>query len=163
MLHGFVHQEISETALPAASISSSNSSCKIVPDENATSSALYSTSKANKRTQNKCDELLEVIGKRLQTTSNQDDKYTCIAKTWAWKLGELTTDQSIIAEKIINDVFYEASQGNLTRNSGIRDISQPVTFFGGYQQPGSQQITTLLNNRDISSLDDSAALFLSSL
>lgn len=47
------------------------------------------------------------------------DRFNFIAKTWAETLRTLPNQQRIIAEKIINDVFYEAQFNSLTRQSHL--------------------------------------------
>lgn len=69
-----------------------------------------------KRCNNKCDEVLDVIGKHLSGPSTIADKFTYIGKTWASKLRDLDPQQAIHAEKIINDIFYGAQLRNLNHN-----------------------------------------------
>lgn len=86
----------------------------------STSQTSEQLSKAPKRRINKCDEVLDVIGKRLSEPSTIADKFTDIGKAWASKLRDLDSQQAVHAEKIINDVFYEAQLGNLNRNCSVQ-------------------------------------------
>lgn len=84
----------------------------------------------------KCDEVLQVIGKRLfeNTTTN---KFTDIGKAWASKLKDLNPHQAVHAEKLINDVFYEAQLGNLNRSCFVQVA---------HTQPSQSQFTPLVEN-----------------
>ncbi|CAG9773533.1 unnamed protein product [Ceutorhynchus assimilis] len=74
----------------------------------------------------KCDEVLDMIGKRLEGYSIVIvDKFTDIGKVWASKLRDLPTQQAIYAEKIINDVLYEAQMQNLNRNCVLQIPEEP--------------------------------------
>lgn len=70
---------------------------------------------------------MENIGKRLsQEPKIVSDKFSDIGKAWGSKLRELNPQQAIHAEKIINDVFYEAQLENLNRNCFLQ-ISKEIS------------------------------------
>ncbi|XP_014204093.1 uncharacterized protein LOC106636261 [Copidosoma floridanum] len=48
-----------------------------------------------------------------------EDEYDAIGKNVAAKLRHMGVDQRIIAEKLLNDILFEAQLGNLHRNSSI--------------------------------------------
>lgn len=52
----------------------------------------------------------------------QETNADVVAKIWALKLNRLPEDQRIFAEKIINDVLFEAEMGTLTQQR-VRFIS----------------------------------------
>ncbi|KAF6209213.1 hypothetical protein GE061_014958 [Apolygus lucorum] len=84
--------------------------------------------KASRGTKNKCDEVLDVIGKRLQQPSHVPDKFGNIGAAWACKLRELDPLQAVHAEKLINDVFYEAQLGNLHRGCSMQIPTRQPSF-----------------------------------
>lgn len=87
------------------------------------------SSRAAKRRNDKCDEVLDVIQKRFTTPSNVDDKFTLIGKAWACKLRELSQEQAIHAEKLVNDIFYEAQLGTLNRYCTLHIQQQQNAFL----------------------------------
>lgn len=48
-----------------------------------------------------------------------EDEYDAIGRNVAAKLRNMRNDQRIIAEKLLNDILFEAQLGNLHRNSNI--------------------------------------------
>ncbi|KAL5235137.1 hypothetical protein ACI65C_002547 [Semiaphis heraclei] len=99
-----------------------------------------------------CDSILSVIGKRLkESTSKPESKFDLIGKTWAYKLSEIKKEQIICAEKLINDVLYEAELGKLNRhctllirpNEPYYDTSAPLqsssTTYHTQPQPSFRQ------------------------
>jgi len=103
----------------------------------------YSKTKRSQKSQlQECDSILSVIGKRLiESTSKQENKFDLIGKTWAYKLSEINKEQIIYAEKLINDVLYEAELGNLNRhctlsvypNQPYFDTSASLSFSFNHQ------------------------------
>jgi len=61
---------------------------------------------------------LSLVNDRLQDLG-KEDMFEITGKNVASKLRILTEEQRIIAEKLINDVLYEAQLGSLTRNSRL--------------------------------------------
>jgi len=62
--------------------------------------------------------VLSLVTDRLQDLG-KEDLFEITGKNVASKLRILTKQQRIIAEKLINDVLYEAQLGSLTRNSRL--------------------------------------------
>jgi len=62
--------------------------------------------------------VLSLVKDRLQDLG-KEDMFEITGKNVASKLSILTTEQRIIAEKLINDVLYEAQLSTLTRNSRL--------------------------------------------
>lgn len=100
------------------------------------------TGKSQKNKLDECDNILSIIGKRLkETNTNPEDKFDIIGKIWAYKLREVNNEQRIHAEKIINDVIYEAELGNLNRyctlsvhtNESYFHTSTPIQPSARYQ------------------------------
>lgn len=48
-----------------------------------------------------------------------EDEYDAIGRNVAAKLRNMRLDQRIIAEKLVNDILFEAQLGNLHRDSSI--------------------------------------------
>lgn len=48
-----------------------------------------------------------------------EDEYDAIGRNVAAKLRHMRSDQRIIAEKLVNDILFEAQLGNLSRDSNI--------------------------------------------
>jgi len=57
----------------------------------------------------------------------KEDVFEITRKNMASKLRILTKEQRIIAEKLINDVLYEAHLGSLTRNSRLI-VNEPQRY-----------------------------------
>lgn len=76
-----------------------------------------STTRPVKRKILMCEDALNVTENGLSYTNA--DRFDLAAKTWAAKLRELDSNQRIHAEKLINDVLYEAELGNLNRHCKI--------------------------------------------
>ncbi|KAK7025488.1 hypothetical protein SK128_017607 [Halocaridina rubra] len=72
--------------------------------------------KMEKRKFDETDNLMALVGERLRA-SRPEDQFDTTGTYFANKLRALSTDQCIFAEKIINDVLYEASLRNLSRKS----------------------------------------------
>lgn len=51
---------------------------------------------------------------------HSDDEYDMVGRNVAAKLKRMRVDQRIIAEKLLNDVLFEAQLGNLHRDSHIQ-------------------------------------------
>lgn len=49
----------------------------------------------------------------------ENDEFDAIGKNVAAKLRNMRTEQRIIAEKLLNDILFEAQLGNLHRDSNI--------------------------------------------
>jgi len=62
--------------------------------------------------------VLSLVNDRLQDLG-KEDMFEITEKNVASKLRILTKEQRIMAEKLINDVLYEAQLGSLTRNSKL--------------------------------------------
>lgn len=68
--------------------------------------------------QNKAQDVLEKVNKQLERNEKRDN-FDDIGKNFANKLRELPKVTSIIAEKMINDILYEAQMGNISRYSKV--------------------------------------------
>lgn len=69
-------------------------------------------------TSNKADEVLGLIGETL-IGSREEDQFDLFGKLVAAKLRSFSDDQRQFAEKIINDVLYDAQFGKLNYNSEV--------------------------------------------
>ena len=65
---------------------------------------------------NAMEQLVTVIGERLQNTPTED-QYDCVGKNLAAKLRSIPAPQRIYAEKLINDVMFAAELGQLSSAS----------------------------------------------
>lgn len=64
----------------------------------------------------------DVIDQLRVTAHNtivMEDEYDAIGRNVAAKLRNMRLDQRIIAEKLLNDILFEAQLGNLSRDSNI--------------------------------------------
>ncbi|XP_071570260.1 uncharacterized protein [Temnothorax nylanderi] len=68
-------------------------------------------------------ESAEPVSPTLRMSHNNsfmmEDEYDAIGRNVAAKLRNMRLDQRIIAEKLVNDILFEAQLGNLHRNSSI--------------------------------------------
>lgn len=76
----------------------------------------FSSTAAEKKKLSKSDEVLEVLIKRL---NRPEDSYDMMAKVWAGTIRDLDKTQSLYAKKLINDVIFQAEQGNLNAQSTV--------------------------------------------
>lgn len=72
------------------------------------------------------DELLRLLRDRLQMPV--EDEHDFFAKAIAFKLRKLNPGQCFYAEKLINDVLYEAGLGELNRLSCVMAIPASMTI-----------------------------------
>ncbi len=74
----------------------------------------------------KSDQILEVIGKKLQEPKNDDNsEHEALGRYIASRLNRMDNRTSLIAKKLLNDVIIEAELGNLNSSSRIY-TQQPV-------------------------------------
>lgn len=90
-------------------------------EDNLTSPTPVSTVnkiKKKKRSVDPTDALLTTINEQLQAKSSlpQRDRFTIFGEQVAIKLRSVSDNQRIMAEKLINDVLFEAELANLNRN-----------------------------------------------
>lgn len=99
------------------------------------------TKRSKKNHLEECDSILSVIGKQLtESISKPNNKFDLIGKTWANKLSEINKEQIIHAEKLIDDVLFEAQLGNLNRHCTLSirpnqpnfDTTAPLHSSTGY-------------------------------
>lgn len=64
-----------------------------------------------------CDEVLSTV---IQKLNKDDDQFDIIGKNVAFKLRSLSTEKSIVAEKLINDILFEANVANITNYTKIK-------------------------------------------
>ena len=85
--------------------------------------------------------VLSPVNDRLQDLGNEG-MFEMIGKYVASKLRILTKEQKIIAEKLINDVLYEAKLGSLTRNSRII-FNEPYRYTSAmvHSHNGTEPVT----------------------
>ena len=63
---------------------------------------------------------MEIIKRRFGQPEEKRTRYDYLVQNWAEKLKTLKNDeQRIVAEKLINDVLFEAELGRLTTSSYI--------------------------------------------
>ena len=78
------------------------------------------------------DVLLNTINEKLSlSTYYERDRFTVLGKHIGMKLRTLTRSQRIIAEKLINEVLFEAELNNLNRNWGLVDRTPKMTDMCG--------------------------------
>ncbi|KAF5278229.1 hypothetical protein FQR65_LT15718 [Abscondita terminalis] len=63
-----------------------------------------------KRQIDKCDQVLNAIGKRFAAPAAVEGKFTLIGKIWAMKLRDLLHSQAVYAEKLINNTHVSTAQ-----------------------------------------------------
>lgn len=80
--------------------------------------------------------------------SHSQNEIPAIARAWGEKLGSLSANQRIFAEKAINDILFEASMGTLHRHSvKINEDSPPLGSYPHHsnhtvQPPAPSPIST---------------------
>jgi hypothetical protein len=85
--------------------------------------------------------VLSLVNDQLQDLGKKD-MFEITGKHVAWKLRLLTKEQSIIAEKLIHDVLYEAKLGSLTSNSRLI-VNEPhgYTSSMAHSRYGTEPVT----------------------
>ncbi|XP_023311010.1 uncharacterized protein LOC111691845 [Anoplophora glabripennis] len=84
------------------------------------------------------NEVLTTVRDHFKRPYLQEDRFDIIAKSFAIKLRELDKRQSLIAEKLINDVIFEAELGHLTLQHkcvNIQEISDATNRNVQQYQP----------------------------
>lgn len=71
-----------------------------------------------KRRQDSCDNILSVIGERLQS-SRVEDEFDIVVMNLGNKLRRLSREQQLFAERLMIEVLCEGELGNLNRHSKI--------------------------------------------
>ncbi|XP_046395624.1 uncharacterized protein LOC124162926 isoform X2 [Ischnura elegans] len=87
------------------------------------------------------ESILKLLNRRMEssaTTSSSTgggDRFDLAARSWAASLRELGSEQQIYAERLINEVLFEARLGNLNRSVHLQQGSEPQAsqFLGGSQ------------------------------
>lgn len=78
-----------------------------------------------KRAKTKIDEILNKVSNHIDII---DDKYDIMGKNIANKLRELPNETVVVAEKVINDVLYEAFLGNIHRGTKFSILQESRTY-----------------------------------
>lgn len=124
--------------------SSSGFSKATLGDEHLSATPSIPNKRNNKRKTNstdKADEILGIVGERLR---NPEDEFTIIGKNIACKLRRLPRDAKLFAEKLINDVLFQAELGELNRYTKI--ISENPTIPPQIQPQSSNWCPPTTNN-----------------
>lgn len=74
---------------------------------------------APKRRKRKLAESLPNMNGFFDKHDPKEDKFDVIGKNIAYKLRDLSPDVSLVAEKLISDILYEAAVGNISKHSRI--------------------------------------------
>lgn len=61
------------------------------------------------------EKVLDVVTRYLKDFKKPESEMEIVARGWASKLNRIAPDQRCFAEKIINDIIFEAEMGTLTR------------------------------------------------
>lgn len=74
----------------------------------------------------KADKILELIGEKLSepVSKKMEDEFDVLGKYYANKMRKLPPTMQLIAEKLINDVYFQAQLGTLSVNSTIYTPTQ---------------------------------------
>lgn len=88
--------------------------------------------------------VLEKLNKQLDAS---EDKFDFIGKTLAYKLRELPQETAVVTEKLINDIIFEATIGNINKYT-------KVNIYDSRQGPSNQQmpVTTYYEQFDFQNL-----------
>ena len=73
---------------------------------------------------------MELVGKKLNSLQ-QEDSFDVFGKHIANKLRSVNRQQNIFAQKLINNVLFEAEMDTLTRSFKVVDLGEPQYHFGG--------------------------------
>ncbi|XP_032678281.1 uncharacterized protein LOC116847413 [Odontomachus brunneus] len=76
-------------------------------------------SKSLRHTSEESPEVIDQLRVTAHNTIVMEDEYDAIGRNVAAKLRNMRLDQRIIAEKLLNDILFEAQLGNLSRDSNI--------------------------------------------
>jgi hypothetical protein len=84
------------------------------------------------------ERVLALVGDRLAATKPEDN-FDIVGRNVAAKLREISKDQAIFAERLINEVLFEAQLGTLNRQTQIAtyDFAQNIHQNSGWQQPSA--------------------------
>jgi hypothetical protein len=99
----------------------------VFPGSDGTASIKWSKkrSRCSKQEEDDSDNMLSLVISRLRDTK-QEDKFDVIGKNIVSKLRSLPNDLRIYAEKLTNDVLFEAELSNLTtKRLDITDHQYP--------------------------------------
>lgn len=75
----------------------------------------------------------------------EEDRYDIIAKGFAVKLRELEKRQLIIAEKLINDILFEAEMGSLTLQHKLTTAAEISSNFYYRNHSSNSNLSTNFN------------------
>lgn len=88
---------------------------------------------SRKRMLEESTEVLSLIKNKLSKPEENPCRFDILGRNWAEKLKILPNDQRIYAEKLVNDVLFEAELGTLNRNCSI-SIQAPAAPSTSAQQ-----------------------------
>ena len=69
----------------------------------------------------------QLVGLATEYFKKPEGEEDVLAKSWAYKLKRLVGNQKLFAEKLINDILFEAEMGNLTREGVRHQMSQQLS------------------------------------
>lgn len=84
----------------------------------ASTTTTPSCTSSRKKKKTGTDEVLGLISKKLRE-DKEDDECDIVGKNIAAKLRKLSPEMKMYAEKVINDILFEAQLGNLSRYSSV--------------------------------------------
>lgn len=86
------------------------------------------------------DDLLRMIRSKIENQNDTSDRFDYIAKNWAEKLRNLDLKQKIFAEKLVNDILFEAELQRLSCNSTISiNCPKVLPSYSSFSSPSDSR------------------------
>lgn len=107
-----------------------NTSPPSTPSVSRSSSRATSTTSLKRKTNDRSDEVLDIIAKSLQSNTSAGTqpvgRYTSYGQHVAQELSDLPQEMAMYCKKIINEALFQAQLGNLSACSRIVNDPQPI-------------------------------------
>lgn len=92
------------------------------------------TLRGTRRPVNQANSILSKISEQLDVQQRNLDRFDYMAQAWAGIIRSIPRQQQIIAEKLINDIMFEAQLENLSKESCLQ-VNQLLVQMQHHPQP----------------------------
>ncbi|XP_060847738.1 uncharacterized protein LOC132927255 [Rhopalosiphum padi] len=99
-------------------------------------------------------EVLVSVRDHFKRPKIEEDRFDVISKGFAMRLRELEKRQRIIAEKLINDILFEAEMGSLTLNHKFTTAAETTSSFYSRNHSSNSNFSTNSNLSSNSSFSE---------